>query len=287
MCGPAGLHFVYGRALFMRSGKKWLLLLLLLPCLLSATELLDTPRTELLLGFSLLDFDYEEFHDNGSTANREEGLIPGITAGVSVTQGRWFASTGISAWSGDVDYHGPVKTKTAEEIIDWNVLAGREIYRKGRGEIGLFAGFGYHYWERDIQSTTTVAGLFETYDWWYGILGVRGEYHFNPSTQFRADVYLTRTVNPEVEVKFERKYDDVKLDLGEETGSRVILTLDHRVGDTMRVWISPWYEFWELGRSSTRDLTSNGMVTATVFEPRSETENFGVNIGVTWLLGLH
>jgi hypothetical protein len=269
----------------MKLGKKWIVLLVFFPMTLPATELLDARHTELWLGFSLLDFDYEEFHDDGSTANREEGLIPGITAGVSVTQGRWFASTGISVWSGDVDYHGPVETKTSEEIIDWNVLAGREIYRKGRGDLGLFAGFGYRNWERDIQSTSAATGLFETYNWWYGMLGVRGEYHFNPSTQLSADVYLTRTVNPEIEVEFEANYDDVKLALGEETGSRVRLTLDHRLGDTMRVWISPWYEFWELGRSSTRNLTSNGMVTGTVFEPRSETENFGVNIGVTWLLG--
>jgi hypothetical protein len=269
----------------MKLAKKWFPLLVFFPMTLPAAELLDARYTELWLGFSLLDFDYEEFHDDGSTANREEGLIPGITTGVSVTQGRWFASTGISAWSGDVDYYGPVETNTSEEIIDWNVLVGNKIYRKGRGDLGLFAGFGYRNWERDIQSTSAITGLLETYYWWYGMLGLMGEYHINPSTQLSAVVFLTRTINPKIKVDFEANYDDVKLALGEESGSRIEITLDHQLSDTMRVWISPWYEFWELGRSSTRNLTSNGIVTGTVFEPRSETENFGVNIGVTWLFG--
>jgi hypothetical protein len=119
------------------------------------------------------------------------------------------------------------------------------------------------------------------------MLGARGIYHFNPVTRLRLDVCLTRTVNPEIEVEFKAAFDDVKLGLGEKTGSRIRLTLDHSLNETMRVWLSPWYEYWALGRSSTQDLTSNGVVTASVYEPRSETENFGINIGVTWMFGLH
>jgi hypothetical protein len=269
----------------MRLAKKCIVLWLLLPGALIATERPDARQTAVWLGFSMLNFDYEEFTDNDSTANREEGLVPGMTAGASVTRGMWFASTEISAWSGNVDYHGPVETTTDEKIIDWNLLAGREVYRKGRGEIGLFAGFGYRNWERDILSTATASGLFETYDWWYGMLGVRGVYHFNPATKFSVDASLTRTVNPQIDVDFDASYDDVKLGLGEETGSRIRLTLDHRLNDAMRVWLSPWYEYWALGRSSTQDLSSNGVVTATVYEPRSESKNFGINIGVSWVFG--
>jgi hypothetical protein len=268
----------------MRTAGKWLVLLLLLPRVLSAAEVPETVNSTAWLGVSLLDFDYEEFFDNGSSANREEGLVPGFTAGMSVARGHWFAATGISAWSGTVDYHGPVESETDEDIIDWNVLAGREIYREGGGAVGLFAGLGYRNWERDIQPTATASGLFETYDWWYGMLGVRGEYRFSSATQFRVDAYLTRTVKPEIEVEFGANFDDVTLPLGEKTGRRITLTLDRRLNNRMRVWVSPWYEFQELGRSPTRNLTSNGIVTGTVFEPRSETENFGISIGLGWEL---
>jgi hypothetical protein len=268
----------------MRLAGTWLASLLL-PCLAMAAETSGTLQPTAWLGFSLLDFDYEEFFDNGISANREEGLIPGLTGGLSVKQGQWFAETGLRASIGTVDYHGPVESDTDEEIIDWNLLAGRELFRKDRASIGLFAGVGYHRWNRDIQSTATASGLFETYDWWYGMLGVRGEYRFSSAIQFRVDAYLTRTVNPEVEVEFEANFDDVTLPLGEKTGRRIILTLDRRLNNRMRVWVSPWYEFQELGRSPTRNLTSNGIITGTVFEPRSETKNYGIAIGFTMLLG--
>lgn len=269
----------------MSLGGKWIAVLVLLPEVLLATELQHAIHTDFWLGLSLLSFNYEEFYDDGSTANVEEGLIPGITSGLTMSQDRWFALTSISAWSGDVDYQGPVNTNTAEKIIDWSILAGRKIYLREKSEIGLFAGFGYHNWERDIQSTPITTGLFETYDWWYVMAGVRGGYHLSPSTQFRVDACFTRTLNPRIKVEFETNFDDVTLELSEKTGNRLIMTLDHRFNNTMRAWISSWYETWELGRSSTQDLTSSGLATATIFEPRSETENFGVNMGVSWEFG--
>jgi len=269
----------------MKTGMLWLLLLI--PCTLFAAVPPDALHPTVWLGASLLDFDYEEYTGNPATANREKGTLPGLTTGLSVRQDHWFAETGINAWSGNVDYHGPVETRTREQIVDWNILAGREIYRRDRGAIGLLAGLGYRNWERDIHSTATASGLLETYDWWYGMLGLRGEYDINARTRLRADVCLTRTINPEIKVDFESNFDDVKLDLGEKTGSRVRLFLDHELGETVRVWLSPWYEFWELGRSATRDLTRNGSVIGTVVEPRSKTGNYGIDLGISWTPEFH
>ena len=101
----------------MKLAKKWIALFIIFTPALHAAERLNASHTEVWLGLSQLNFDYEEFYDDGSTASMEEGLIPGITTGVSITQDSWFVSTGISLWTGDVDYHGPVESKTAEEII--------------------------------------------------------------------------------------------------------------------------------------------------------------------------
>lgn len=265
----------------------WLLFLLLGPGVLSAGEATGATRTSVWLGFSLLDFDYEEFYDDGTSADREEGLIPGAVAGAAASRNKWFAETGVTGWSGDVDYHGPVKSETAEDIVDWHALAGREVYRAGDAGLGLFGGFGYRYWERDIQSTPAATGLNETYDWWYGLLGVRGDYRFNASTGLRADFSLTRTIDPRIEVDFPAAYDDITLDLGEKTGWRLSLALERRVGSTLSVWVAPWYESWKLGRSADRVLRQGGAATGSiVYEPRSETENLGINMGVTWRSGV-
>ena len=100
-----------------------------------------------------------------------------------------------------------------------------------------------------------------------------------------ADVQLTRTANPEIDVQFGANYDDVSLDLGEETGFKASFTLLRKMGGGASLWLTPWYEYWELGRSSDADLYRNGEPIGTVWEPRSETHNYGVNLGVRWQFG--
>jgi hypothetical protein len=65
------------------------------------------------------------------------------------------------------------------------------------------------------------------------------------------------------------------------------LQTDLKVSGSMRVWLSPWYELRALGRCSTQDLSSHAVVVATVYEPRSETENFGIKMGVTRVFESH
>jgi hypothetical protein len=40
----------------------------------------------------------------------------------------------------------------------------------------------------------------------------------------------------------------------------------------------PFYTTWNIGRSNTRPLKQNGAVVGSVFEPRSETCNYGIQI---------
>jgi len=49
--------------------------------------------------------------------------------------------------------------------------------------------------------------------------------------------------------------------------------------------LMPWYERWDLGRSSVKNLYRDGVPIGTVWEPRSETSNYGISLGVRWQLG--
>ncbi len=265
--------------------SKFRLILPLLICLLAPGPTLANTSSANIAGwiaFSVQDFDYTETFDDGSTANYEAGLIPGINLGLSLRRDRLFAETALSAWSGNVGYHGPMDTITGEDLLDWNVLAGAEVYRHGSTATSIYAGAGYRYWERDILSTATLNGLFEIYDWWYGTLGIRMQYDRGESVHLAADIRLLRPVDPAIEVEFASGFDDKGLDLGKETGVRVALTLENRLDGRARLFISPWFEYWELGRSRTEHLLQNGIVVGTVFEPMSEARNFGVNIGLVW-----
>ncbi|MDH3560181.1 MAG: hypothetical protein OEN52_04415 [Gammaproteobacteria bacterium] len=234
------------------------------------------------VAFSVQDFDYTETFDDGSIADTEAGLLPGVNLGLSIERNRVFAETALSAWSGNVGYHGPADTVTGEDLLDWNLLAGAEVYRHTATTVAVYAGAGYRYWERDIQSTATLSGLFETYEWWYGLLGLRLQRETGESVRLGADIRLLRPVQPEIQVEFASGFDDKDLDLGEETGVRVALTLEKKLDGKSSYFISPWFEYWELGRSRTGHLLQDGIVVGTVFEPMSETRNFGVNIGLVW-----
>ena len=236
------------------------------------------------LGAGVLDFDYEEYGLNGASLDWEEGYLPGLNAGLRLTRGAWLAETALVAWSGRVDYANPfVTSKTDEDILDWDVIAGRDLVAEGGNQLGLYAGLGYRHWQRDIHSTPGANnGLDETYRWWYGILGVRGERDMTEHLRVRADLQLTRTLDPSIKIRFAAGYDDHTLDLGAANGLRAAITFENRLDNDVVVFVSPWFEYWQLGRSATEILTQNGMPAGPVFEPYSETRNLGINAGVRW-----
>jgi len=81
------------------------------------------------------------------------------------------------------------------------------------------------------------------------------------------------------------EFDDVDLDLGAKNGVRLSLALQRDLGKSTSLWLRPWFEYWELGRNAESDLLSHGIPVGTVFEPDSETSNFGISLGVSWRFG--
>ena len=95
-----------------------------------------------------------------------------------------------------------------------------------------------------------------------------------------------RPLKPELSVHFLHVFDDVDLALKEKTGFRVSFGLIRALGDDIALHLSPWFEYWELGRSDDQSLSMNGMPVGTVFEPRSETRDIGVDLNLRWRFDL-
>lgn len=242
----------------------------------------DATRLEGWLAGSLTEFDYAET-ENGIELDREEGLLPGLNAGLHLARGALFAEGTLAATDGHVDYRSAtVATRTDETILDVDVIAGRTLYDRDRTSLALYAGLGYRHWQRDIRSTATAFGLDETYRWWYGSLGVRATHALGARRQLRADLQLTRTLDPDIDIDFAAGYDSKNLALGEANGLRASLAFEQRLREGLSLFVSPWFEYWKLGRSDTELLYRNGLPVGTVFEPRSTTRNLGVNVGVRW-----
>ncbi|MGD8619452.1 MAG: hypothetical protein PVH54_09755, partial [Gammaproteobacteria bacterium] len=234
--------------------KSSILILTLSVCPLLVVAEAGDITTSVWLGVTALDFDYEEFDGQNDSLDHEEGWLPGMNAGVGLEAERWFAESSLLWSSGQVDYHSPaIDSETDEEILNLEILAGTPVFARDRQRLSLVAGGGHRKWQRDIHSTPNALGLDETYRWFYWLLGLRGEHAFNARTRIVADAQLTRTVNPEIDVQFKANYaDDVSLDLGEETAFKASLALHRTLGGGTSLWLMPWYERWDLGRSSVK-----------------------------------
>ncbi|MEZ5541895.1 MAG: hypothetical protein R3F42_07615 [Pseudomonadota bacterium] len=234
------------------------------------------------LGAAVTGFDYEEFDPAGASLDREAGALPGLGVGLRLAHAALFAETTLDLTAGRVDYRATrVATRTDTLIADWDGIAGCLFAAGDAWSAGLYAGLGYRQWQRDIHSTPVAFGLDETYRWGYGILGLRAAHALGAGAQLQADLQLTHTVDPSITVRFKAGYDDTTLDLGTAGGARRF-THTHELGAGMALFVSPWFEYWQLGRSAAAVLTRNGVPAGTVYEPDSETRNLGISAGVRW-----
>ena len=249
-------------------------------------------ETTAWIGLSVMDFGYKEFGERNELLDREDGLLPGLSLGIMQPINNWFGVLEGSMYSGEVTYDGqtqngiPLETDTDELIIDAALQLGYWFNRPKRFNYALYGGLGYRYWRRDIRPTaltngTPVAGLLETYQWKYGLLGFKVKYNQNDIVYWKINIQLMRTIDPEIEVDFQgfRGFDNTRLELGEKYGTRINISWNYAYSKSQSFEIVPFYEQWAVGRSPDKTVTSNGVpVGMRIFEPRSETRNIGISI---------
>ncbi len=239
------------------------------------------------LAVSGMDMNYQEF--SGSVVlDEEHGQLAGLQAALGRRDSGWSVDTDLTLHAGWADYSAPpaIRTDTHERILDWNARAGLPLVYKTTTHVDAYAGLGYRDWRRAIKSTT-LAGLVEDYRWWYLLLGLRGEQYAGEHTRFSLDARLLRPVRPRLDVDFNAVYDDITVYPQARNGFRLALSAEHDLQSGVTLWLSPWYEYWELSASPQVKLWQQGMPSdAPVFarEPDSETRNAGVLLGLRWRL---
>lgn len=264
------------------------LLLLLAASCTTAHASNDTGYT---ISGSLLHFDYQEFSDTGKLLDRETGYIPGLVLGLNKAAGQWLFAGDFSYHRGDTPYTGytnsgiPITTTTRQNIAD---IALRAEYWPQTGSeppYAIYLGAAWRQWQRDILSTTTasgapVGGLYEIYKWWTGFMGIKGEVFSSADNRLILDIRLQQTFKPTIHVDFHGTYDSANLPLGERLGARLALPWQHKLSGMTTLAIEPYAEYYEFGRSATAPLSKNGSVVGNVYEPLSQTLNYGLTVGV-------
>lgn len=241
---------------------------------------------------SRLHFNYKEMDDSGAVLDREYGWIPGVGVEGSFRRANWVFAGGWSVHSGDVTYDGqtqsgvPLMSRTDMFFLD---LYGRvEWWRWGWGEnrMAVYGGLGFRRWDREIRSShtasgTPVSGLDEYYYWNYAFVGDKLVFRGGGS-DWGLDFRLTRTLNSYLDIPAQLGYDRNTLKLGDRFGGRISGSWRREIKPRFDIGVEPYYERWDFGRSATEPLTRSGLVVGTVYEPRSETRNFGVDFSLNW-----
>lgn len=249
-------------------------------------------QAEWQISGSILNFGYKELDLNKKLLDREDGFIPGIKLGVRYPIKQWVLAGDLAYHTGDAAYTGqtqtgiPITTTTNQRIADTTLQAEYWTQTEEGTAYAPYLGGGFHYWRRDIKPTTIssgapVRGLLEIYTWWQIFLGVKSEIYQSETISWQLDTHLSYLIQPSIYVDFNGLYDNATLPLGERWGLKVALPGHYKLNPTADLLIEPFAETYELGRSSTATLTSNGTPVGSVNEPYSQTINYGVSLGVS------
>ncbi|NOY73979.1 MAG: hypothetical protein GXP14_16685 [Gammaproteobacteria bacterium] len=242
------------------------------------------------LGVSILNFNYTEFDKSNEIFNREYGILPGVRTGIKRTKGAVQVQAQLAYHGNNVRYDGqtqrgkPAKSRTDEQITELSLLLKGLMTESNPISSTLYGGLGYRHWRRDIKSTRTASGLLEYYMWPYWILGTTAGYHFQAKTQLQFDIRITRPINPSMRVHFKKNnLDSSELELDARLGSRISLTLSQTLTKQLAMAVEPYYQRWDLERSTPVPLKSNGMmIGGSITQPRSETRNSGLDFTVIY-----
>ena len=248
------------------------------------------PSFNLGVGFDAMYFDYREFNGNDVLLNKETGPMPGLHLSAMLQWDNWYSEMVYEYHLGTVDYDGQTQngdflsTETEEDIVDLSLVAGRYFGAASRYRSAVYAGLGYHYWERNILPTSTVAGLLETYEWSYALLGAKFSFLKSAQNGLLLDLRVRRMLDATMEVDFLgfMNWDNVTLNLGEDWSYRVGLPYILSLNQNASLTIEPYLSTWFINRSNSQEITSDGVplspVRLVVHEPRSETTNVGISI---------
>jgi hypothetical protein len=244
--------------------------------LLSLVFIPSSPSHAIDLGISgeLMFFDYEEVDPSGNSLNREKGLIPGLTFS-GIHQYNNFSNTlELSIYDGQVDYDGqtqigqPHQTTTEETIL-------RLTYRLGWSpaitQASFYGSAYWQQWDRDIQATNGISGLFERYEWWTVEAGVAAPFFKDDSQHLFLEMGMLATLNGDIMIDLDPfGYGSHTLDLGNSIGFASALKYQLKQAQNGRFQFGLQFRTWDFGRSNSKTI-SNGSSTITITEPESTT----------------
>ena len=224
-------------------------------------------------------FTWKEYSDSDSQLLKESGPIYGLggSAKSNITESLTLKFKG-ELFLGSIDYDGqtqagtPVKTDTDYFGFKIEGDTGWKFMVAEKSSLEPFAGLGYRWWLRDIQSTGNAIGYEET--WWsfYARLGIHGDHTFSDQLKAFAEAGVKLPIHTENEIDLSViGLSTITVEPGNKASVFAEIGLKWTV-----LKASVFYEGMRFSKSGLDDVYD------AFRQPESKADIFGVNVGVSY-----
>jgi hypothetical protein len=243
-------------------------------------------RLEVAEGTRLASYTSTERRENGTTFDRENGLLTGLSLSAAASRGPWRLDLALALGVGTVDYLGqaqlglPIASQTR---LRHTQLDAFPTYRLGKTPLFVGASLQSRRIDRRIEGTPIARGLHETLNQVElgPLLGARWDGAFGLHVVLYGEVLWT--FHSALDVDFEGAYDNGHLALPDNDAERAALDVSYTVFRHVDVAAEGVGEMFRPARSGTVPLTTAGVPAGVYDYPGSVQEQWSVSLGMrTW-----
>lgn len=174
----------------------------------------------------------------------------------------------------------PYSTTTKEMFFQQEINGGFKLLKLNDFIISPYAALGYRDWLRGENKGYDYE---EEYTWLYIGIGFNLVYYIS-NWKFGLEALFEYPVDPEMRTNLAGQVDDATFKLKPKPAYYINATINYtfykKNFKSIFVFISPYYQRWNIGASDTVTLTQNGTPVAYAYEPSSHTDIFGGRLGI-------
>ena len=194
---------------------------------------------------------------------------------------------GLQDQSGN--YLGPYNSITKNKKITGEIIYANPL--SDADNAYAYIGIGFHNWDRNIMGSATqgVADSLEKYSWKYIPIGYRNEYKVDNKWDGAVDLAVRFMFGGKMKAVNPAGIDPFEVNLGNKPGFKAELPYTYKMNSQWSLVLTPWYEYWKIGKSNWVPQTINGVPQYNssgqqygVYEPSSKTNQLGIDIGVSY-----
>jgi hypothetical protein len=237
----------------------------------------------------------EHFH-YGESGDQEHGWLNGFYVGtnyksqgdiVGLGLGNLDLNLKFTYLGGNVDYDGAqtdlitgesikLSTNTQEDISDIQFKGGFDQALSNNIAVGEYLSLGYRYWHRSVEG---IGGFSEGYNNGYIGLGAKAAYSFND--KISAGISAEANWSPAWSSINYVSSPWGNYNMGSAYNVKIEVPINYNVTPQLSLNLTPYYNYWHFSGSDTKNVVIDG-VPVTSYEPSSETNSAGFNIGIAY-----